>query len=109
MCYAFHNAMFHSMGERAMAYIVQQDGSQQPISLRIRYVNLLITKHLNGLLHKVHASQRMMKTGMMRSRVYQVRKPHLGYSSQSLKVRMRYKFKNGCAWNPNKSVNWIIE
>ena len=40
----------------------------------------------NGVLHQMHASDGVMKTSVMDPWIDQIRKPHLGYSPQTLKI-----------------------
>lgn len=51
----------------------------------------------------------MMKTGMMRSRVYKIGHSHLRYSAQSLEVWMCNYLKDLFIRNRNKTVNWIVK
>ena len=64
-----HNTMFHSMRERAMAYIVQQDSDIQGLFFLRGNLYLLVAEGLYGLLHKKHTAQGMMKARMPCSRI----------------------------------------
>ena len=57
----------------------------------------------------MHASDGMMKPGVMCSWIYQIGKPHLRNSPKSLKIRMSYDLEDKRIWYSNKSVNWIVE
>lgn len=59
--------------------------------------------------HQVHGSQGMMKAGVQRAGVHQVRKSQLTYSSQPLKNRLLNQVVNQIRGNGYKPINRIID
>lgn len=104
----FHNAVFHGMRERAVANIVQQDGHIERFRFFFGNLDPLGLKHLNGFLHQKHGAQRMVKAGMVRTRVHDIGKAHLRNAAEPLEIFVPHQIKNQLAGYGNKTVDRVV-
>lgn len=75
MPYPFNDTVFHRMGKRAMAHIMQYYGTKKTFLLGIGHLDFLIAQYLDHLLHQVHTAQGVMETGVVEEKgIYSVEK-----------------------------------
>ena len=57
----------------------------------------------------MHCAQGMMKTGMQRAGINQMRHPHLLNIAQPLKIGMFNKVEYQFRWDADKTVNRVVD
>ena len=91
-----------------MANIMQQNSDDNRLLFYFRNLVPFIAQCFNGHTHQVHSAQRVMKTGMQRAGINQVRHAQLFNVSQPLKIWVLYQVENQVGGDADEAVNRVV-
>src|SRR5690606_31661794 len=88
--HTFQQGLFEGVRKRPMADVVKQDGQLGGLIFFVCDLHILVPEAVEHTPHQVHGTQRVLKTGMERTGVYEVRQTELPDVTQPLEPGMGY-------------------
>ena len=101
--------MFGSVGEGAMAYVVQENGKTRADLLVVGEFYAFHLEDFEGAVHETECTQSVAEAGVHSTRVDQICEAQLLDSTQTLKERMREDVEDNVVLDGEKAVYWVVD
>ena len=106
---ALHDAVFQSVREGTVTAVVQQNSQRSCLKLLVCDVVALATQQMYGAPHEVHGAKAMGKTGVVRSRIYQVGHADLLDAPKPLKIWVFDNVEMQLVGDADEAIDGVVE